>query len=158
MSTPSPQRGGAPVGYVSELDPIEAGAVLYLRLWCDGAQAQKQIERDFSLALGADAGASAYDALTQLVEMCLRHGRRPLVRHGLACKCLGADECCFANVIGAACQGERDDAMLIASITLRPDAAPYVVGLAETVGLALRKMAIAAKPAHARHAQCQTLH
>ena len=29
-------RGGAPVGFITELETIEAASVVYLRMWCDG--------------------------------------------------------------------------------------------------------------------------
>ncbi len=52
----APHRGGAPVGFVTELGPVEAGAVLYLRLWCDGPDAQTQVRTDFAAALGQKRG------------------------------------------------------------------------------------------------------
>ena len=36
MNAMNRHRGGAPVGYITDLGPIEAGVVLYLRLWRDG--------------------------------------------------------------------------------------------------------------------------
>ena len=35
------RRGGAPVGYIDELDAVGAGAVKYLRMWSDGPEADK---------------------------------------------------------------------------------------------------------------------
>ncbi len=134
-------RGGAPVGYVAELGPIEAGAVLYLRLWCDGPDAQAQVKRDFAIALGAETAEKAVNSLASLCDLCVRHGRRPLMRHHVACKCLGADESCFANFIGYAGDGDREDALLIATTMVRPDVAPLLVGLAQDVSFALRRMA-----------------
>ena len=43
MNQAAPHRGGAPVGYVAELGPVEAGAVLCLRLWCDGPDSQSLV-------------------------------------------------------------------------------------------------------------------
>lgn len=40
MSTEGSGRGGTPVGYVTDLDPVEAASVMYLRMWCDGPEAQ----------------------------------------------------------------------------------------------------------------------
>lgn len=143
--TPPPHRGGAPVGYVSELGPVEAGAVLYLRLWCDGPDAQAQVWNDFATAFGPKSGRRVVKSFETLCDLCVRHGRRPLMRHNVTCKCLGADESCFANFIGYASEGEREDAFLIATTIVRPDMAPSLVGLAQEFGLALRKMAIKAK-------------
>lgn len=137
-------RGGAPVGYVTELGPVEAGAVLYLRLWCDGPEAQTQVIEDFATALGPEKGRSAAHAFGTLCDLCVRHGRRPLMRHHVTCKCLGGDESCFANFVGYASEGAREDALLIATTIVRPDMAPALVGVAQDVGLALRRMAIKA--------------
>ncbi len=143
--TPPPHRGGAPVGYVTELGPVEAGAVLYLRLWCDGPEAQVQVWNDFATALGPKSGRKVLKSFETLCDLCVRHGRRPLMRHSVTCKCLGADESCFANFIGYASEGEREDALLIATTIVRPDMAPSLVGLAQEFGLALRQMAIKAR-------------
>lgn len=137
-------RGGAPVGYVTELGPVEAGAVLYLRLWSDGPEARAQVRRDFATALGAESGAQAAQSFASLCDLCARHGRRPLMRHHVSCKCLGADESCFANFIGYAGDGDREDALLIATTMVRPDVAPLLVGLAQDVSFALRRMSIRA--------------
>lgn len=141
-------RGGAPVGLVTELDTIEAGAVLYLRLWCESAVTQKQVQHDFSCTLGTENARRACESLDQLCTLCARHGRRPIMRRSVTCRCLGADESCFANFIGAASSGARDDAFLLASLMVRPDFAPCLVGLAETFGLALRQMALSADPTY----------
>lgn len=139
-----PHRGSAPVGYVTELGPVEAGAVLYLRLWCDGPDAQAQVWNDFATALGPEKGGKALKSFEMLCDLCVRHGRRPLMRHHVSCKCLGADESCFANFVGYASEGEREDALLIATTIVRPDMAPALVGLAQDFGLALTCMAIKA--------------
>ncbi|MEM9584105.1 MAG: hypothetical protein AAGA08_13420 [Pseudomonadota bacterium] len=144
MNPPYPHRGGAPVGFVTELGPVEAGAVLYLRLWCDGPDAQAQVWSDFAAALGPKDGHRAMKAFESLCGLCAQHGRRPLMRHSVGCKCLGADESCFANFIGYASDGEREDALLIATTIVRPDMAPSLVGLAQDFGLALKRMSIKA--------------
>lgn len=147
--TPEMQRGAARVGLLADLDAVEAGAVLYLRLWCDGDRAQ--VARDFERALGAAHGQAACRTLDQLCGLCARHGRRPLMRHHLGCACLGADEACFANFIAAALGGDREDAMLIATLILRADMAPCAAALAQDLGLALKRMAVRERLARAGH-------
>ena len=144
MNSASPNRGGAPVGYVAELGPVEAGAVLYLRLWSDGPDAQSRVWRDFATALGPQHGRNALNSFRTLCDLCRRQGRRPLMRHHVTCKCLGADESCFANFIGYASEGKREDALLIATTIVNPNMAPALVGLAQEFGLALRRMAVKA--------------
>jgi len=140
MNAMVPHRGGAPVGYVAELGPVEAWAVRYLRLWCDGPDAQAQVWNDFASSLGSKRGRKALKAFECLCDVCVRHGRRPLMRHQVNCKCLGADESCFANFVGYATDGERDDAFLIATTIVRPDVAPMAVEYAQQFGFALRQM------------------
>ena len=137
---PHSPRGGAPVGFLTELSPVEVAAVLYLRLWSDGDVGRSQMYADFRQALGADYGRRQQAAFCELCEMCVEHGRRPLMRHHLTCTCLGADESCFANFIASAAEGSREDAILIATLIVRPDIAFGLVDLAQQVGLAFRRM------------------
>ena len=139
-------RGAAPVGFVTELDGIEAASVIYLRLWCDGPDAQSQVWSDFAANLGTDHGRQALQSFEELCSLCMRHGRRPLMRHAVQCKCLGADESCFANFVATAAEGDREDAMLIATLLVRPDVAPLITSLAATVGLAFKRMRLSAPP------------
>ncbi|MBL4812872.1 MAG: hypothetical protein JKX69_11085 [Rhodobacteraceae bacterium] len=138
----SSHRGGVPVGELTELGPVEAGAVLYLRLWSGSPACRATARKDFDRALGISNGAAALNALDEIFELFLRFGRRGLVRHQLRCKCLGADEACFANFIAAAAEGEREDAIMLASLMVRPDVAPAAAALAQSFGLALRRMSV----------------
>lgn len=138
------QRGGAPVGFLAELDGIEAASVIYLRLWADGPESQAEGWNDFALSLGTTSGRRALKSFEDLCDLCARHGRRPLMRHSVSCKCLGADESCFANFVATAAEGDREDAMLIATLLVRPDMAPLVTSLACNVGLALKRMRLKA--------------
>ncbi|MBM1558402.1 hypothetical protein JQV19_17985 [Sulfitobacter mediterraneus] len=137
-------RGGAPVGFITELDSIEAASVIYLRLWYESPDAQAQIWKDFASGLGPDQGRKALKSFEDLCSLCARHGRRPLIRHSVQCKCLGADESCFANFIATAATGEREDAMLIATLLVRPDVAPLIASLAAEVGHAFMRMCLSA--------------
>ncbi|CUK09893.1 hypothetical protein RUE5091_03242 [Ruegeria denitrificans] len=113
---------------------------MYLRLWGDGVQGRADAASDFEIALGAECGRAAMMSLDRLCSLCAHHGRRPLIRHGLECSCLGADENCFAQMIAAASEGSREDAMMMASLIVRPDFAPALASLSEELGLALRRM------------------
>lgn len=158
MSAPS-SRGGAAVGRLADLTPIEAGAVMYLRLWGDGARGRADAASDFDIALGNDQGRAAMVTLDRLCSLCAHHGRRPLVRHGLGCGCLGADENFFAQMIGAAADGAREDAMMMASLIVRPDYAPALASLSEELGLVLRRMiSVTPVPTTGHHAPSAVLH
>lgn len=140
MMSQREKRGGAAIGLLTDLDGISVAAVVYLRMWCDGPDAQLDVQSDFTNVLGADQGQKAAGSLQQLCDLCTRHGRRPLMRHSRRCKCLGSDEACFANFIATAVEGDREDAMLIATLLVRPDVAPVVASLAVEFGLALKRM------------------
>ncbi|MEP4194153.1 MAG: hypothetical protein ABJL99_00795 [Aliishimia sp.] len=144
MSTAQDKRGSAPVGYIAELDSVEAASVIYLRLWSDGPDAQTQVWQDFAFALGTTPARRALKSFEDLCGLCAKHGRRPLMRHSVNCKCLGADESCFANFIATAAEGDREDAMLFATLLVRPDVAPLVANLAMEFGLALKRMHLSA--------------
>lgn len=140
MTITQQKRGSAPVGLITDLDSIEAASVIYLRLWCDGPQAQAVVWNDFAKCLGTQRAKKALHAFEQLCNLCARHGRRPLMHHAVECQCLGADESCFANFIATAATGEREDALLIATLLVRADVAPIVASLAADVGLALHQL------------------
>ncbi|KUF12809.1 hypothetical protein [Pseudoponticoccus marisrubri] len=125
-------RGGAAVGHMADLDGVEAAAVLCLRLWSE-AEAHDRARKDPS-------EARALDLFAQIAQLMVRFGRRPLMRHSVGCVCLGADEACFAQLVGAASEGAREDAMLMATLIVRPDMAPALIALAEEFGLLLRRM------------------
>lgn len=158
MSAEMSRRGGAAVGLLEDLDPVESVAVMYLRLWCDSPAAKAQVKKDFAISLGDAHGQSAVEAFEQICELCARHGRRPLMRHAVRCKCLGADEACFANFIGYASDGAREDAMLLAATMVRPDMAPALAGLAEEFGLALKSMTLSLEARYEMPRQGATLH
>ena len=96
------QRGGAPVGHIAELDAIEAASIIYLRLWADGPDAQRQVWNEFATTLGPDRGRRTLETFEELCVLCAQHARRPMMRHAVRCKCVGADESCFANFIATA--------------------------------------------------------
>ncbi len=135
-------RGGAAVGRLADLAPVEAGAVMYLRMWSDSAHSRADAANDFDFALGRGPGKSAMSNLEQICSLCAAYGRRPLIWHGLGCSCLGADESCFAQMIGAAADGQHEDAMMMAALIVRPDFAPSLAALSEQFGLALRRMTL----------------
>ena len=137
MTTP---RGGAAVGMVGDLDPVAAAAVLYLRLWSEGPEGRARMARDMALALPEPGAARLCDRFGTLCDICLTHARRPLMRHALTCRCLGADESCFAHLVTAGSEAAREDAVLFAALLIRPDVAMGLAPLIEEVGLGLRRM------------------
>lgn len=132
------------MGQMAELPPLESAAVLCLRLWCDSEAAQ---ERDaFFQGFAHFGGPAAFEAVGHLCRLCLSFGRRPLMRHSVSCPCVGGDEACLAQLIKAATHGDRDDAMMLACLMIRPDFATTAVHLAECAGVALARVAEAKTP------------
>ncbi|WP_108815511.1 hypothetical protein [Loktanella sp. Alg231-35] len=150
MNAPNDHRGGATVGHLHDYDAVTAAAVIYLRMWCDSPETQAGFVTDLTGTLGIGRGHKAVEAFAELCSICARHGRRPLTRHGLHCKCVGADEASFGHFIATAAEGEREDAMLIAILLVRPDMASIITGLAADFGVALKQMNLAAPRAMAQ--------
>ena len=144
MNAPLEHRGAATVGLLQDFDAVTAAAVIYLRMWCDSTETQAGVMHDLTGALGIGRGRKAVEAFGDLCGICMRYGRRPLCRHALHCKCVGADEASFGHFVATAAEGDRDDAMLFAILLVRPDVAPVLTSLAAEFGLALKQMNLAA--------------
>jgi len=124
-------RGGAPVGYLSELNQLEQNAILFLRYWSQCAKADHDLQNNFWSNITYDLGITktrqAIDAFDEIFTLCIKYSRRPIMKHDLGCKCIGGDESCFANIIGFAQDGELEDALLLASNLVAPKFASYLV-------------------------------
>lgn len=142
MTPIRPPRGAAAVGRLSELDPVEAGAVLYMRLCWNDPDALERMTEDFTTLIGGAAGRNAARGFHQLSQLCHGHARRPLCPHALNCPCLGGDEACFARMVASAAEGAREEALMMALLLVRADVAPLITGLAQDAGLALRRMTL----------------
>jgi len=137
----APHRGAAPVGMLHELPPVELGAIIYLRAWCQGGATRQMIGRDFSLVMGEEAGATAARNFDALMTVLLNTARRPVMRHGLGCKCFGGDESAFANMIAAAAAQDHEDAHLFACTLMTGHGAWPAVQLALGLGPAFLRLA-----------------
>lgn len=157
MSLQREIRGGTPVGTLDNLPSSEARLIRMFRGWCDGADSQAAIWHDLAAALGPGAARSALASLEHLLRLFAEGGRRPLMRHHGACRCVGSDEAVFARLVALAAGGEREEAMLLASHLLRADLLPAAVALAQTLGLHLVRMDLRQAPPRARPAG-QVLH
>jgi hypothetical protein len=134
------KRGGAPVGYISDLNDVEYTAVMYFRLCCSGLESQNQIARNFRISLGYADGYKATKSFGDLCDLILKKGRRSLISHPVGFKYVGADENCFSQLILTASSSDREDALLIAMLLAPPSLAPILYGLAQEAGLAIKRM------------------
>ena len=137
------QRGAAPVGQLAYLPVVEAASVIYLRHWCAEVGKESLIETEFENSLGEHRGRHVSTQFRSLCEMCFSHARRPFVRHTIGCKCVGADEACFANLVASASEADTEDAMMIATLIVRAEVAPLITSLAVEVGMGLKQMQLA---------------
>ena len=136
-------RGGAPVGYLSELNQLEQNAILFLRYWSQCAKADHDLQNTFWATITYDLGITktrqAIDAFDEIFTLCVKYSRRPIMKHDLACKCIGGDESCFANIIGFAQDEELEDALLLASNLVAPKFASYLVTSARKFAASITK-------------------
>lgn len=142
MSDAAVRRGAAAVGQLADLPQIEALSVCYLRSWCDGQQGQMQTTGDFARVLGDDAARRATGTLNEICGLFARHGRRKMMRHGVSCSCLGADEAYFATMIASGAEGHHEDTMMLAALIVRVEMAPLLANLAIDFGLSLRRLCL----------------
>jgi hypothetical protein len=142
MSAQPRGAGGAPVGHLSDLPPLERMVVLCLRLWTAGAAGRDAVRGDLAARHGAPTGPRLFAALAELIDTTVRHARRPLLCHAPDCPCAGADEAVIARFVALAAEGAREDAILIATLLVRADLALGLAALAEEVGLGLSRSSI----------------
>lgn len=136
---PSMPRGGAPVGVLSELPPVELAAILYLRHWFSGNH--EQVWCDFSNAFNRADAAVAMASFEDLMRSVQNHARRPIMRHSLECECFGGDECAFAQFVAAAASGDEHDAMTFGLHLFDGVRAKCALGAAAMCGHAFSSMA-----------------
>ncbi|MBC7737570.1 MAG: hypothetical protein H7245_10235 [Candidatus Saccharibacteria bacterium] len=136
---PATTRGGAAVGQLHELPPLERGAILLLRQWCDGAEAR--LGALFVHAFDPATTGRLTSHLDHLVTLLTRHGRRPMIRLDLHSPSFGADEAVFAHLIAAAMVGDNEDAMAFALTLLPPALAWDAVQFAAPLGHAILTLA-----------------
>ncbi|MEP3300209.1 MAG: hypothetical protein ABJO27_27615 [Pseudoruegeria sp.] len=141
------QRGGAAVGLLEHLPLTESYQVKCLRLWAEGIEARGQIAEDFSYALGSKQGEAAFHSLEEFISLLAQFAHRPIIRHGVGCRCLGADESVITHLIAAAAEGQRNDAKLFAALVVRHLVVDRLCLRAEEIGMYFQILA-QAQPQH----------
>lgn len=128
-----PEMAGAfPVGAVEQVSALDAMMVACLRIWFDGPEGPMQVDDLLRRHVTAATADLCLPLLETVFRLLVSHGRRPLIRHQPGCQCLGADEAVFAHFVNVAAMGEREDAMLIASLMVE---GPALLPLTEAAGL-----------------------
>lgn len=139
-------RGAAAVGHITEVSAWEAELILNLRLWQDGESGKRAVWEAYAEALGTTEGRAALDRFSALLFTIESNMLRPLVRHGVACGCIGSDEAVFANLVRMAATGELHEASLIATLMVRPAQAERVALMAADVGATLQTLVETRRP------------
>jgi len=90
-----------------------------------------EIHEEFRFYLGTEKGNKAIGALHFLYNKLQNNGRRRLVSHDLNCKCVGADENCFVQLVTRSTYTDKKDSILIGLLLTDADLAPELVYAAE---------------------------
>lgn len=114
-------QGATPIATMAALPAAQARLIRYLRLWCDGPDGQRDVWVELSQHLGERAAQACMADPEDTFTLLMRYARRPLMRHGTGCGCVGSDEAVFSHFIMTAATGEAEDAMLIGALLVRAD-------------------------------------
>ena len=90
-----------------------------------------EIHEEFRFYLGTEKANKTIGALQFLYNKLQNNGRRRLVSHDLNCKCVGADENCFAQLVTRSTYTDKKDSILIGLLLTDADLAPELVYAAE---------------------------
>ena len=124
-------KGGSPVAIMSDLSWEEHLVIYYFRCCFEGSEALLEIHEEFRFYLGTEKANKTIGALQFLYNKLQNNGRRRLVSHDLNCKCVGADENCFAQLVTRSTYTDKKDSILIGLLLTDADLAPELVYAAE---------------------------
>ena len=124
-------KGGSPVAIMSDLSWEEHLVIYYFRCCFEGSKAFLEIYEEFRFYLGTEKANKTIGALQFLYNKLQNNGRRRLVSHDLNCKCVGADENCFAQLVTRSTYTDKKDSILIGLLLTDADLAPELVYAAE---------------------------
>ena len=131
LETKTSTKGGSPVAVISDLSWEEHLVIYYFRCCFEGSEALLEVHEEFRFYLGTEIANKTIGALQFLFSKLQNNGRRRLVRHDLNCKCVGADENCFAQLVTRSTCVDKKDAILIGILLTDADLAPELVYAAE---------------------------
>ncbi|WP_306151309.1 hypothetical protein [Roseovarius sp. MMSF_3281] len=133
--------GTSVVGKLTDIAPWEAELILSMRFWMDGPEGQAEVWGGFARCFGAAEGRAEMRGFESLFTSICTHARRPLVRHGLGCNCIGSDEAILRTLVREAARGDLAEAAMIASLLVPACNAEQIALLAAQVGRAMQRMA-----------------
>jgi hypothetical protein len=129
--------GDMPVATMETLPRMSALLISALRGWNRGG-AGAALDALRACMTEAQA-AAAMAAMCDLAGILGAARRRPLACHAPLCPCVGADEAAFARFVQEAALGEREDALLLASLVVEARAIAALTEAAQRLGLHLHR-------------------
>ncbi|HKL64644.1 MAG TPA: hypothetical protein VJ886_00920 [Roseovarius sp.] len=129
--------GELPVADMRGMQPLAALVIAALRGWNRGGAGAALVALRARMSEGQAAAAMA--AMCDLAGVLGTARRRPLACHAPDCPCVGADEAAFARFVQAAALGEREDALLLASLMVDARAIIALTDAAQRFGLHLHR-------------------
>lgn len=152
--------GSAVVGRLTNVPPWEAELILSMRLWMDSLEGQEKVGTGFARCFGTAGGRAEIRQFERLLTALCAYARRPLVRHGLGCDCIGSDEAVLQTLVREAARGDLAEAAMVASLLVPASQAEHVALMAAQVGLAMQCIARQSPPPRgtAETVRSRTLH
>jgi hypothetical protein len=129
--------GDVPVAAMQAMHPLGAFVIAALRAWNSGGAGAALVALRARMSEGQAATAMA--AMCDLAGILGAARRRPLACHAPHCPCVGADEATFARFVREAALGEREDALLLASLMVDARAITGLTDAAQRFGLHLHR-------------------
>lgn len=131
-----------PVDQMDQMDGLNRLTVAALRAWNAGGALRAHAL--FCDRMAEPMALAAFEALQDLTEVLGPHIRRPLRCHAPHCARVGLDEAAFARFVQEAALGEREDALLLASILVQARAILPLTDIAARLGLCLHRATLTA--------------
>ncbi|KNX41722.1 hypothetical protein ROTO_16930 [Roseovarius tolerans] len=127
----------APVAQMDDMTGLPGIVIACLRHWNRGgaAAALGLLRAHMSEA----TACASFEALQDLTDVLGPHIRRPLRCHAPQCQCVGLDEAAFARFVEEAALGEREEALMLASLLVAPRGIMPLADAAHRLGLTLHR-------------------
>lgn len=135
--------GQMPVGQMAEMQGLAGLAVACLRAWNEGGAIRAHAMLCERMA--PPMALATFESLQDLTEVLGAQMRRPLRCHAPHCDCVGLDEAAFARFVEEAALGEREDALMLASLLVNARGILALTEAAARLGLCLHRAALRAQ-------------
>ncbi len=112
---------------------IEMLGLTYLRLWADGPLGRDRVTREICDTVGAPRGQRIVQLWAELLDTYRRY--QPHNRDEP-----GFNDACFASFLAIAAEGDREEALILATSLVRPDAVLILTNLATQIGLSFKQI------------------